>query len=116
LLILYYIIQASNHLTELDINPHLGFLIGGISAGANLAAVAAHLYTSEKRTPLLTGQYLSIPTICEPAAVPAEHKTAYLSREQNKDALILNQKSINTFEGTSCQIPSLPLSTVAMYV
>ncbi|CAM5998902.1 unnamed protein product [Sphagnum balticum] len=92
------LLWTSTHLTELGINPRLGFIIGGISAGANLAAVAAHLYKSDKRSPPLTGQYLSIPTTCDPSAVPPEHKAVYLSREQNKNALILNQKSIDMFE------------------
>jgi acetyl esterase/lipase len=93
--------QTSSHLKELGINPQLGFIIGGVSAGANLAAVAAHLYLSEKRFPLLTGQYLCIPTTCDPEALPAQYKDAYVSREQNKHALILNQKSIDMFESTS---------------
>jgi len=90
----------------LGINPQLGFIIGGISAGANLAAVAAHLYKSDKRSPPLTGQYLSIPATCGPSAVPPEHKAAYLSREQNKNALILNQKSIDMFEGNLSSDPT----------
>lgn len=85
---------------ELGINPQRGFIVGGVSAGANLAAVVAHLYRDEKRSPPLTGQYLSIPTTCEPGALPSKYKEAYLSREQNKEGLILNQKSIDMFEGT----------------
>ncbi|KAH8777142.1 Alpha/Beta hydrolase protein [Hyaloscypha sp. PMI_1271] len=85
------------HLKELGINPQQGFIIGGISAGANLAAVVAHLYRNENHTPPLTGQYLCIPTTCDPVALPEKYKDVYLSREQ-KDALILNQKSIDMFE------------------
>jgi hypothetical protein len=59
----------------------------------------AHLYRDEKRTPQLTGQYLCIPTTCDPVAFPEKYKDVYLSREQNKDALVLNQKSIDMFEG-----------------
>ena len=88
------------HLAELGINPQKGYIIGGISAGANLAAVVAHLYRDKKHSPPLTGQYLCIPTTCDPAALPDKYKDVYLSREQNKDALILNEKSIDMFEGT----------------
>jgi acetyl esterase/lipase len=104
-------IQTSTHLTELGINPQLGFIIGGVSAGANLAAVSAHLYQSEKRSPPLTGQYLAIPTICDPSAVPPQCKAAYVSREQNKDALVLNQKSIDMFEGNLSSYPTKHLWT-----
>ena len=79
-----------------------GVLVDCHSA-ANLAAVAAHLYLSEKRLPLLTGQYLCIPTTCDPEALPAQYKDAYVSREQNKHHLILNQKSIDMFESTSIE-------------
>lgn len=73
--------------------------MGGISAGANLAAVVAHLYKDKKQSPPLTGQYLSLPTTCDPEALPSKYKEVYLSREQNRDGLILNQKSIDLFEG-----------------
>lgn len=92
------IIQTSCHMQTLGINPQKGFIIGGVSAGANLAAVVAHLYRDEKHLPPLTGQYLSIPTTCDPEALPSKYKDVYLSREQNKEGLILNKNSIDMFE------------------
>jgi acetyl esterase/lipase len=83
---------------ELGINPQKGFIIGGVSAGANLAAVVAHLYRDEKHSPPLTGQYLCIPTTCDPEALPPKYKDVYLSREQNKEGLVLNKNSIDMFE------------------
>jgi acetyl esterase/lipase len=100
---LTYAIQTSEHVKDLGINPQKGFIVGGISAGANLAAVVAHLYRDKKHVPALTGQYLCIPTTCDPVALPEKYKDVYLSREQNKDGLILNQKSIDMFEGTSAR-------------
>jgi acetyl esterase/lipase len=47
----------------------------------------------------LTGQYLSIPAVCNPEALPAKYKDMYLSRKQNKDALILNQTALDIFDG-----------------
>ncbi len=84
---------------ELGINSTKGFIIGGVSAGANLAVVAAHLYRDEKRFLSLTGQYLPIPTLCDSKALPSKYKDVYLSLEQNKEGLIVNQKSIDMFEG-----------------
>ena len=78
-----------------------GFIVGGVSAGANLAIVASHLYRDNGISPPLTGQYLSVPTICDPEGLPSKYKDVYLSREQNKDSLILNQTSIDLFEGWS---------------
>ncbi|KAG0649279.1 AB hydrolase superfamily [Hyphodiscus hymeniophilus] len=93
------LLWTSSHLTELGINPEKGFIVGGVSAGANLAAVVTHLYLGEKLEPMISGQYLSIPSICEPGGLPEKYKDMYLSREQNKDGLVLNQKSIDMFEG-----------------
>ena len=59
-----------------------------------------HLYRDEKSPldPPLTGQYLSIPAVLDPAAVPKDLKKYYLSREQNKDAPILNLATVRLFE------------------
>lgn len=84
---------------ELGIDPKKGYILGGVSAGANLAIVVSHLYRDSKILPPITGQYLSIPPVCDPEALPVKYKDNYLSREQNKDAIILNQKSIDLFEG-----------------
>src|SRR5256885_3196181 len=73
-------------------DPAKGFVIGGISAGGNLAAVISHIYRDEKMSPPLTGIYLSVPMLVCPEAVPGKFKHQYLSREQNKTAPILNKK------------------------
>jgi acetyl esterase/lipase len=52
-------------------------------------------------SPPLTGQYISIPITCNPEALPLKYKDMYLSRQQNKDALVLNQRSIDALEGES---------------
>ncbi|KAL2068785.1 hypothetical protein VTL71DRAFT_15123 [Oculimacula yallundae] len=79
-------------------NPSKGFLVGGISAGGNISAVVTHLYRDDKISPPLTGAYLSIPACIPPDSVPEKYKHVYLSREQNKDAPILNQRSMRFFE------------------
>ncbi|KAI3612166.1 alpha beta hydrolase fold-3 domain-containing protein [Moniliophthora roreri] len=55
-------------------NLSKGFLVGGISAGGNLAAVLAHLACNDpffKDKPI-TGQLLSIPVVLHPDAYPEE--------------------------------------------
>jgi acetyl esterase/lipase len=79
-------------------NPTKGFVCGGVSAGGNFAAVASHLYQDEKVVPPLTGLYLFIPAIVGPSVVPEKYKARYLSREQNKDAPILNHGVVGLFE------------------
>jgi acetyl esterase/lipase len=90
--------QTALNAANLQINCAKGFIVGGISAGANLAAVSSHLYCDEMPGPPLTGVYLSIPTLLDPPSVAAKYKDVYLSREQNKNALILNDSSMALFD------------------
>lgn len=86
---------------EIGIIPKKGFLVGGVSAGANLAIVISHHYCDEGLSPPLTGQYLSIPTVCGSEPLPSKYKDIYLAQKQNNDVLILNQNSIDLFESES---------------
>ncbi|EJD44160.1 hypothetical protein AURDEDRAFT_65524 [Auricularia subglabra TFB-10046 SS5] len=73
-----------------------GLVIGGVSAGGNLAAVTAQRYVSERaeHQPALTGVMLLIPFLMEPELVPEKQKPLWFSREQNQDALVLNAKDL----------------------
>ena len=73
-------------------------MVGGISAGGNIAAVVSHLYRDDRVSPPLTGSYLSIPLIMNEETVPDNYKHIYLSREQNKNAPILDAKSIEAIQ------------------
>lgn len=89
--------QVGEHAAEIGVNPKKGFIIGGTSAGANLAAVVTHQYRDAGLSPPLTGQYLAIPAVCVPESVPDEFKEIYLSREQCKSAMVIDQTSIDFF-------------------
>ncbi|KAF6805751.1 lipase 2, partial [Colletotrichum musicola] len=54
---------AAKNASELGADPTRGFIIGGGSAGGNIAAVIAHLARDNNLTPPLTGQYLCVPAI-----------------------------------------------------
>jgi hypothetical protein len=105
-------LQTAAHFEELGGNPKKGFLVGGISAGGNFGTVVSHLYRDDELSPPLTGVYLSIPACMGPDVVPAKYKNVYLSREQNKNAPILNAESMGLFDSKS--IPLL-LTTEAYY-
>jgi acetyl esterase/lipase len=90
--------QTALNAASLHINCAKGFIVGGISAGANLAAVSSHLYCAEMPGLPLTGVYLSIPAVLDPPGVAAKYKHVYLSREQNKNAPILNNSSMALFD------------------
>ncbi|GME32756.1 Alpha/beta hydrolase fold-3 [Neofusicoccum parvum] len=84
---------ASNY-EALGVDPSAGFILGGGSAGANLAAVTAQKWVGQKREPKLTGLHLAIPVLFTEEIVPAKYKDLWFSREQNKDAFILNTAAV----------------------
>jgi acetyl esterase/lipase len=81
-----------------------GFIVAGISAGANLGCVVSHLARDEGWAKL-TGVYLSIPSVLSPQAVPEKWQAEYKSREENEDAPILNKGAIALFRGTYSPVP-----------
>ncbi|KAH9818136.1 alpha/beta hydrolase fold, partial [Teratosphaeria destructans] len=86
---------AADNASYLGADTSKGFIIGGTSAGGNLACVISHLWRDEKMQPLLTGTHLMIPAL--PSHVPEKYKQDYNSWEQNKDAPILSRKACDLF-------------------
>lgn len=74
---------SASALLPIHTDPSLGFIVGGESAGANLAASIAHLGRDKNLFPPLTGQFLSAGTFISPSHVPAKYASRYLSFEQN---------------------------------
>ncbi|KAK1218130.1 hypothetical protein PQX77_019208 [Marasmius sp. AFHP31] len=74
-----------------------GFLVGGASAGGNLAAVASYLARDDHffNDKPITGQLLHAPSVVHYDAVPEKYKSLYLSLEQNKDAPVLNKGNVD---------------------
>ena len=69
---------------DLGATPSAGFIVGGISAGANLAAVLAQMAKEQQLEPKLTGQWLSIPVLFDEKMVPEKYRDLYLSWQQNR--------------------------------
>jgi len=92
--------QAASNASALKADPKKGFIVGGISAGANFTAVVSHLARDEHLSPPLTGLYLSVPALVDPSSMPAKYNHEFLSREQNKNAPILGQDSMDMFIGS----------------
>lgn len=82
------------HAEELGCDLYLGFYIGGASAGGNLSAVTAQRWVAEKRQPPLTGVWSCVPCVLEKEIVPEQYQSLYLAREQNAEALVINEEAI----------------------
>lgn len=91
--------QVAENASKLGADPSKGFIVSGASAGGNLAAVAAHEAADAKLSPPLTGVFLCIPFLVHPDAVPEKYKPHYNSWEENKDAMILDQRGMLWFFG-----------------
>lgn len=63
-------------------DPSKGFVVGGGSAGGNIAAVLPHLARDAELDSPLTGQYLCVPAIMAlalPESIPEPYRAEYLS-------------------------------------
>lgn len=100
--------QAAANASKLGADPTKGFLVGGTSAGGNLAAVVSHLARDEKLSPPITGVALLIPALADYTLkeFPEEYKHEIESYKQNADAPILGLASIEMFMGTVFPLPS----------
>lgn len=80
---------ASPSSSILPANPKLGFIVGGASAGGNLSAILCQLARDEGLQPALTGQFLCVPALLWPDAVPEKWKVEYRSRSESASDPIL---------------------------
>ncbi|KIX10165.1 uncharacterized protein Z518_01246 [Rhinocladiella mackenziei CBS 650.93] len=76
-----------------------GFVVGGSSAGANIAAVLAHRARDEGISSPLTGQYLAIPLLCPEGKMPEKHRPLWLARTQNHNAPVIPKAALDMFMG-----------------
>ncbi|KAF4968852.1 hypothetical protein FSARC_3818 [Fusarium sarcochroum] len=74
---------AAANAGEIYADPARSFIVGGSSAGANMAAVLVHQARKEEMSPRLTGQWLSAAYLLPPELVPKEYKHMYTSMWEN---------------------------------
>lgn len=90
---------AAEHAGNVGADLRKGFVLGGISAGANLALVAALQARDVGLAPPLSGLWLVGPWLSH-EAVPDDLKSLCKSREQCRDAPMFSQSAIEYFMGT----------------
>ena len=101
--------QCAENAASLGANPSKGFIVGGTSAGGNLAAVAAHQAVDDNLTPKVTGVVLLSAPLCHHEAMPEEYKPHISSWEDHKDGLVLSRQAIEWFYGNYKPDPMSPL-------
>ncbi|KAF2222847.1 Alpha/Beta hydrolase protein [Elsinoe ampelina] len=84
--------------SSLSASPNKGFLIGGISAGGNLSLVLAQNAIEQSISPPITGLWLCVPLAFPTKShVPEAFQPFYLARQENANAAILGEKTIEAF-------------------
>ena len=66
-------------------HPSMGIVLGGSSAGGNLAAVLAHKAREDRLSPSVTGQWLSVAALLPETCCPDKYKPEYVSMSENQD-------------------------------
>jgi acetyl esterase/lipase len=89
------LVWVSENIDSLDVDLSKGYIVGGASAGANLAAAASQNWLTEKRSPTITGVWLNVPSVLATDIVPEKYKDLYISRGQLANAMILNKESMD---------------------
>ncbi|KAK4989958.1 hypothetical protein LTR50_002869 [Elasticomyces elasticus] len=85
---------CKSNASSLGINPER-IVVGGGSAGGNIASVLAQMVRDEKVSGIV-GQVLNIPVTCHPKHFPAD-KYEYGSYQQNKDASVIDAPKMDWF-------------------
>ncbi|CAI6082693.1 unnamed protein product [Clonostachys chloroleuca] len=68
---------------ELGLDLDKGFIVGGMSAGANLSAFQ------------ISGMWLNVPLLFVDEIVPDDQRELWIAREQNAEAMIINKGSMD---------------------
>ncbi|KAK4493835.1 hypothetical protein PRZ48_015020 [Zasmidium cellare] len=68
---------------ELGASPEKGFIVGGLSAGGNMAAVLAYQLRKEALPSPITGSFISIAPLLIESTVPTKYKHLWTSRKDN---------------------------------
>lgn len=77
------LVWAISNASTLHASPQRGLIVGGASAGGNIAAVLALLARDNNLQPPITGQYLCVPALLPDTNVPPHLTHLYESRTSN---------------------------------
>ncbi|GKT48090.1 AB hydrolase superfamily protein [Colletotrichum spaethianum] len=104
------ILQTVQNARHLGINLSKGFLVGGESAGADLALGVSHLWVNEKQSPPLSGIFSSISGAVSEETVPERYRDRILSLEQNAKAPVVTKETLDFIKDKYKPDPTSPLA------
>jgi acetyl esterase/lipase len=85
-------------------DPSKGIVLGGSSAGGNLAAVLAHKAREDRLSPPVTGQWLSVAALIPEYVCPKKYRPEYVSGTENQDDPVIGKLPPGSFKGESSYI------------
>lgn len=85
----------AEHAGEIGADPRQGFVMTGISAGAQIASAVVTKAIEEPLAYPITGQYLGVPTILDAEHTPEKYKKYHLSIKHNANAPVLNAPAMD---------------------
>ena len=91
----------SANAASLGADPQAGFILGGVSSGANLAAVTAQRAVKEGLSTPLTGVWVCMPCVLDKETVPPEYADVFISREQAANATLVDTQNLYSVIQTS---------------
>ncbi|KAF5576633.1 sterigmatocystin biosynthesis lipase esterase STCI [Fusarium pseudocircinatum] len=96
-------------------SPSAGLIIGGTSAGANIANGVVYLNRDLGSPAKVTGQFLGVGPLLPPPCVPEKYKDDYVSHEQNKDVTIPPEELARAFVAAYKPDPTSPIAAPAVH-
>ncbi|TXB97345.1 hypothetical protein FocTR4_00011283 [Fusarium oxysporum f. sp. cubense] len=96
-------------------SPSAGLIIGGTSAGANIANGVVYLNRDLGSPAKVTGQFLGVGPLLPPPFVPDKYKDDYVSHEQNKHVTIPPEELARAFVAAYKPDPNSPIAVPAVH-
>jgi acetyl esterase/lipase len=89
---------AANAPSVLGADLSRGFVLGGVSSGANLTLVTAQRALKENLSPPITGAFATMPLMLNEKTVPEKYKDLWISRDQNANAPVVNENEVRQYD------------------
>ncbi|EWY81581.1 hypothetical protein FOYG_15809 [Fusarium oxysporum NRRL 32931] len=96
-------------------SPSAGIIIGGTSAGANIANGVVYLNRDLGSPAKVTGQFLGVGPLLPPPFVPEKYKDDCVSHQQNKDVTIPPEELARAFTAAYKPDPNSPIAVPAVH-